>query len=40
MQEIIEKSKQTNLIYNIYGQTMRKPEGIYIEDGKVKYLID
>jgi len=40
IEEVIDKSKGTGLIYNIHGQTMRKPEGIYIEDGKIKYLID
>lgn len=37
--EIIEKSKNSNLIYNLQGQVIRKPEDIYIEGGKVKYKI-
>ena len=37
--EIIEKSKSSNLIYNLQGQIIRKPEDIYIEEGKVKYKI-
>ena len=40
MQEIIEKSTNTGLIYNMQGQAIRKPEGIYIEGGKVKYKIN
>lgn len=40
MQEIINKSTSTGLIYNLQGQAIRKPEGIYIEGGKVKYKIN
>jgi|TARA_R100000084_G_C4645543_1_gene146518 hypothetical protein len=39
MQEIINKSTSTGLMYNLQGQAIRKPEGIYIEEGKVKYKI-
>ena len=38
--ELIEKSNQTSLIYNLQGQAIKKPEGIYIEGGKVKYKIN
>jgi hypothetical protein len=38
--EVIEKSKGTNILYNLQGQAIRKPEGIYIEGGKVKYKIN
>ena len=37
--ELIEKSKNSNLIYNLQGQVIRKPEDIYIEGGKVNYKI-
>jgi hypothetical protein len=40
MHEILEKSRTTGLIYNMFGQAIRKPEGIYIEDGIIKYKID
>jgi len=36
--EIIEQSKKNNLMYNLLGQAIRKPDGIYIQNGKVKYL--
>ena len=39
IEEVVEKSKKNNLIYNIYGQAIRKPEGIYIENGKIKYKL-
>ena len=39
IEEVIEKSMQSNLIYNIHGQVIRKPEGIYIESGKIKYKL-
>ena len=39
MQEILDKSTGTGLIYNLQGKVLRKPEGIYIEDGKVKYKL-
>ena len=39
MQELINKSEGTGLIYNLQGKVLRKPEGIYIEDGKVKYKL-
>jgi|TARA_R100000084_G_scaffold43874_1_gene18074 hypothetical protein len=37
MEEVIDKSINTGLMYNLWGQAIRKPEGIYIEGGKVKY---
>lgn len=36
--EIIKNSEETNLIYNLKGQVIRKPESIYIQNGKVKWL--
>jgi hypothetical protein len=38
--EIIEKSKSNNLMYNLMGQVIRRPESIYIQDGKVKYILN
>ena len=40
MQEVLKKSINTGLIYNLQGQNIRKPEGIYIEEGKIKYKIN
>jgi len=37
MQEILDKSKQDNLMYDLYGRVLIKPEGVYIQDGKIKY---
>jgi hypothetical protein len=39
LDEILEKSTGTELLYNLKGQVIRKPESIYIEDGKIKYRI-
>ena len=38
--EILDKSISTGLLYNLQGQAIKKPEGIYIEGGKVKYKIN
>ena len=37
--EIIEQSKKDNKFYNLLGQAIKEPNGIYIEDGKVKYKL-
>ena len=37
MQEVLDKSKQDNLMYDLYGRVLIKPEGVYIQDGKIKY---
>ena len=37
MQEIIDKSLQNSVIYNIKGQAILKREGLYIENGKIYY---
>ena len=37
--EIIEKSKTDGRIYNIHGQEINKREGIYIEEGEIKYRL-
>ena len=38
--EIIEKSKINNKTYNLLGQEIRIKEGVYIENGEVKYRIN
>ena len=35
--EIVDKSKQNNVIYNIKGQAILTREGLYIENGKIYY---
>lgn len=40
MDEILDKSNATGLMYNLQGQAIMKPKGIYIENGKIKYKID
>ena len=37
MQEIIDKSLQNSVIYNIKGQAILTREGLYIENGKIYY---
>ena len=37
--ELINKSKRNNVIYNISGQAIKEKEGLYIEDGKIKYKL-
>ena len=39
IEEVLDKSKGSGLLYNLQGQAIRKPEDIYIENGKIKYLI-
>tara|TARA_R100001463_G_scaffold76672_8_gene130851 strand:- start:7432 stop:8010 length:579 start_codon:yes stop_codon:yes gene_type:complete len=36
--EIIEDSKGSDIMFNLKGQSIRKPESIYIQNGKVKWL--
>jgi len=40
MQEILEKSENDGRMYNILGQPIRRPESIYIHDGKIKYIMN
>ena len=40
IEEIIEKSIEDNRLYNLNGQIIRRPKGVYIEGGKVKYRIE
>ena len=35
----LNKSKQNSVIYNISGQAIREPNGLYIQNGKVKFKI-
>ena len=39
MQEALDKSKNTGLLYDLNGRTIHKPEGIYISNGKIKYRL-
>jgi hypothetical protein len=36
--EILEKSENDGRMYNILGQPIRRPESVYIHDGKIKYM--
>ena len=38
--EILEKSEGNNRMYNLMGQVIRRPESIYIQDGKIKYMMN
>ena len=38
--EILDKSISDNLLYNLQGQVIRRPEGVYIEGGSIKYKIN
>ena len=37
IEEIIKESENSTLLYNLQGQVIRKPKGLYIENGKVKW---
>ena len=37
--ELINKSKTNNILYNLNGQAIKEREGLYIEDGKIKYKL-
>ena len=37
IQEVIDKSLENSVIYNIMGQPIKQPEGIYIQNGKINY---
>ena len=39
MEEAIDKSISTGLIYNLKGEAIRNRNGIFIENGKIKYLV-
>ena len=38
--EILEKSENDGLMYNILGQPIRRPQSVYIQDGKIKYIMN
>ena len=38
--ELLNKSKADNRIFNLLGQAIKEPEGLYIQNGVVKYKID
>tara|TARA_R100000234_G_scaffold119402_1_gene102225 strand:- start:1323 stop:2048 length:726 start_codon:yes stop_codon:yes gene_type:complete len=40
MEEILDKSMNTGLMYNLLGQPIKRPESIYIENGKIKYILN
>ena len=37
MEEILNKSTVDNRLFNLNGQIIREPKGVYIEGGKIKY---
>ena len=37
--ELLNKSSENSVIYNINGQAIREPKGLYIQNGKVKFKI-
>jgi len=37
--ELINKSSENSVIYNINGQAIREPKGLYIQNGKIKLKI-
>jgi len=37
--ELLNKSEENSVIYNINGQAIREPKGLYIQNGKVKFKI-
>ena len=38
--ELIEKSKEDNYKYNLLGQPILKPRGLYIQNGEIKYKLN
>ena len=37
--ELLNKSSENSVIYNINGQAIREPKGLYIQNGKIKYKV-
>jgi hypothetical protein len=37
IQEVIDKSLENSVIYNIMGQPIKQPESVYIQNGKIHY---
>jgi hypothetical protein len=40
IEEILKMSVGKNRVYSTTGQTIRRPKGVYIENGKVKYKVE
>ena len=40
MGEVIDKSKTNNKMYTLLGYEIIRPEGVYIQNGKIKYIKD
>ena len=38
VQEILDKSFGNNILYDLQGNQIRRPMGVYIENGKIKYI--
>ena len=39
LQEIIKATEGNNRMYNLLGQAIREPKGLYIQNGKIKYQL-
>jgi hypothetical protein len=39
LQEIIKATEGDNRMYNLLGQAIREPKGLYIQNGKIKYKL-
>ena len=39
IEEVIEKSNNNNIIYNLKGQVIKEAQGIYIQNGLIKYKL-
>jgi hypothetical protein len=40
MGEVIDKSKTNNKMYTLWGYEIIRPEGVYIQNGKIKYELN
>ena len=40
MQEVLDKSKTDNKMYNLLGYEIIRPEGVYIQNGEIKYKLN
>ena len=38
--EVIDKSKTNNKMYTLLGYEIIRPEGVYIQNGKIKYKLN
>ena len=38
IQEVLDKSFGNNVLYDLNGNKIRRPKGVYIENGKIKYI--